>query len=75
MYRDHDINIGKTFDIGHLPRLQSQFGLSYTNLYDITIVCMRDKKGTSEDELIRVSGYIFEEDHQGAATHKHVSYA
>lgn len=27
-----------------------QFGLSYTNLYEITIVCMRDKKGSSEDE-------------------------
>lgn len=34
-----------------------------------------EKNKTLQEESSSVSGYIFEEDHQGAATHKHVSYA
>lgn len=43
-------------------------------LYEIIVVCNRKNK-TPQEESSSVSGYIFEEDHQGAATHKHVSYA
>lgn len=42
--------------------------------YKIIVVCNRKNKNPQE-ESSSVSGYIFEEDHQGAATHKHVLYA